>query len=126
VYQSVNITEGCWSFDEMMPILKPYIYQTHNLSKRSLSKICSYEGLDSKAATLLCQYEVWSNDGNLLKSGLKLWRESCAEVLKGKKAKELDEYERPFFPAFQHVFRKLELDISFLAYSDIYCLHSEL
>jgi hypothetical protein len=65
--------------------------------------------VESKAATLLCQYEVWSNDGNLSKSGLKLWRESCAEVLKGKKAKELDENEGPFFPAFQHVFRKLEL-----------------
>jgi len=126
VYQSVNITEGSWSFDEMMQNLKPHIYQTHNLSKRSLSKICSYEGLDSKAVSLLCRYEVWSNDGNLLKSGLKLWRESCAEVLKGKKAKELDENEGPFFPGFQHVFRKLELDISSLAYSYIYCLHSEL
>jgi hypothetical protein len=62
----------------------------------------------------------------LLKSGLKLWRESCAEVLKGKKAKELDENEGLFFPAFQRIFRKLELDISFLSYSDICCLHSEL
>lgn len=122
----MNIAEGCWSFDAMMPYLKPHIYQTHNLSKRSLSKICSYEGVESKAATLLCQYEVWSNDGNLLKSGLKLWRESCAEVLKGKKAKELDENEGLFFPAFQRIFRKLELDISFLSYSDICCLHSEL
>ena len=58
MYQSVNITEGSWSFDEMMSNLKPHIYQTHNLSKRSLSKICSYEGLDSKAATLLYRYEV--------------------------------------------------------------------
>jgi hypothetical protein len=94
-------TESCWSFDAMMPNLKPQMYQTHNLSKKSLSKTCSYEGVVSKAATLFCQYEVWCNDGNLLKSGLKLWRESCAEVQKGKKSKELNEHEGLFFPAFQ-------------------------
>lgn len=74
VYLSVIITEDLLSFDAMMPNLKPHIYQTDNLSKRSSSKIYSYERVDSKAATLLCQYEVWSNDGNLLKSGLRLWR----------------------------------------------------
>jgi hypothetical protein len=97
-------TESCWSSDALMPNLKPQIYQTHNLSKKSLSKTCSYEGVVSKAATLFCQYEVWSNDGNLLKNGLKLWRESCAELLKGKKSKALNENERLFFPAFQHAF----------------------
>jgi hypothetical protein len=79
--------------------------------------------VDSKAATLLCQYEVWSNDGNLLKSGLRLWRESFTEEMKGQKAKELNENEGPFIPAFQHALPEAR-DRYFLFISFRYLLSS--
>lgn len=83
--------------------------------------------MDSKQATLPCQDEVLSNDGNLLKSGLsKLWRESCAKVLKGKKAKELNRNDGLSFHRFQSAFPQARFQYFLFSYSNICCLHSEL